>query len=264
MSDRGRIICLIPAFNAAEHVGAVVSGVSQYVDKCIVIDDGSTDETLSVATRAGATVLRREQNGGKTAALQEGFGYAERESWEFLVTVDGDGEHSADDVPRLVDALLQRRADAALGVRPESTSVRLTGERIIAGMLRRWLHVEIADATCGLRCYRTGHVPAPGDCCTGYGIDIALAVLATSDPTTVVIEVPIVSSPVRKAGLRPDIMSDCVQAIRAFLPLDDYEARHAVDTLLVDIAERKPIILGASHAATTLAFSLERGVYQRA
>lgn len=97
------VVAVIPAYQAAAHLGEVVRETAQHLD-VIVVDDGSSDDTSGVARVAGAKVLRHEPNQGKGAALRLGFGHALEAGFTAVVTLDADGQHDPACVPDFVDA----------------------------------------------------------------------------------------------------------------------------------------------------------------
>ncbi|NQT48185.1 MAG: glycosyltransferase family 2 protein [Chloroflexi bacterium] len=105
---------IIPAYNEATRVGSVVRSALEYASEVIVVDDGSTDETAAVARAAGARVIRQD-NAGYIAAVKRGFREARG---EIMMTMDADGEHRAEDIPRLMAPILEGQADLVLGRRP--------------------------------------------------------------------------------------------------------------------------------------------------
>jgi glycosyltransferase involved in cell wall biosynthesis len=111
------IACVIPAYEAALTVGAVVEGVRAAVPaiRVIVVDDGSTDDTRALALAAADRVIGFDRNRGKGAALRAGFEAALADGATAVLTLDADGQHEAGCAPTLVDALA--RADVAVGVR---------------------------------------------------------------------------------------------------------------------------------------------------
>jgi glycosyltransferase involved in cell wall biosynthesis len=110
------VVAIVPAHNEAPRIGAVIAGAGAAV-RVLVVDDGSTDQTADVATAAGATVLRQSPNRGKGAALRAGFRWALDGGFDAAVTLDGDGQHDATEIPRLLTAWRESRADLVIGER---------------------------------------------------------------------------------------------------------------------------------------------------
>src|SRR4030095_9645738 len=105
-SDRAmnRIGLLIPAYNCAATIADVVGGARGHVEHVWVVDDGSTDATAEQATAAGAEVLRQPGNTGKGAALRAGLEWWAARGAEHVLTMDGDGQHLADQIAPLLAA----------------------------------------------------------------------------------------------------------------------------------------------------------------
>ena len=110
-----RVLALIPGYEEGPRIGAVVTAASRHLS-CLVVDDGSTDDTAAQAEAAGARVVRQVPNAGKGAALRAGFRIALDEGWDAVVTLDADGQHDADEIPRFVAAFATAGAS---GPRPE-------------------------------------------------------------------------------------------------------------------------------------------------
>ena len=150
-----RTLLIIPAFNEAACIGAVVAGVRQHFSGDIaVIDDGSEDDTGQVAHEVGAVVLRHSCNLGIGAAVQTGFLYALREGYDLVVRQDGDGQHDAAQIPRLLELLERDEADIVVGSRflaregYQSTLVRRIGIFIL-GIVSSLVGTRITDPTSG-------------------------------------------------------------------------------------------------------------------
>jgi glycosyltransferase involved in cell wall biosynthesis len=111
------VLVIVPAYNEATTIGAVVASLVAYGYRVVVVDDGSCDDTGREATHAGATVVTHPINLGQGAALQTGLCYALQNGSPILVTFDADGQHRASDIRLLVEALQQEEADFALGSR---------------------------------------------------------------------------------------------------------------------------------------------------
>jgi glycosyltransferase involved in cell wall biosynthesis len=102
-ASRPRVLALIPAYEEGPRIGAVVSAARRYLP-VLVVDDGSTDDTAVQAEAAGAVVLPQRPNQGKGAALRMGFRRALDEGYDAVVTLDADGQHDPDEIPRFLAA----------------------------------------------------------------------------------------------------------------------------------------------------------------
>ena len=109
-----RVLALIPGYEEGPRIGAVVAAARQHLP-VLVVDDGSTDDTTARAEAAGAVVLPQRPNQGKGAALRMGFRRALTEGFDAVITLDADGQHAPDEIPRFLAAYA---ADPD-GVRPE-------------------------------------------------------------------------------------------------------------------------------------------------
>ncbi len=125
------ILALIPAYNEERFIGSVVLKARRYVADVIVIDDGSTDETAMIAEAAGARVLYQSHNQGKAAALNMGFEFARQFGATAVVVLDGDGQHSPNDIPALVQPILDGKADMVVGSRFMGVASNTPGWRIV-------------------------------------------------------------------------------------------------------------------------------------
>ncbi len=104
-------IAVIPAFNEATRIGDVVARTRPFVDAVIVVDDGSADSTGEAAMRAGARVLRHLENSGAGAATMTGLEAARRMGATTVVTLDADGQHDPNDIPRMLKPIEDGTAD---------------------------------------------------------------------------------------------------------------------------------------------------------
>jgi glycosyltransferase involved in cell wall biosynthesis len=111
------VLVAIPAYNEAKSIAGVVETAREYADEVVVIDDGSTDDTVRVAEEAGATVIEHETNKGYGGALKTAFEEAARCHADHLVILDGDGQHDPSDVPKLISAQQHGDAEIVIGSR---------------------------------------------------------------------------------------------------------------------------------------------------
>ncbi|MFH1047665.1 MAG: glycosyltransferase family 2 protein [Patescibacteria group bacterium] len=125
-----KLVVIVPAYNEANTVGDVVRSLFGVVDEVIVVDDGSSDETGLRAKQAGATVVAHVINRGLGAAIGTGIAAALKLEANTLVTFDADGQHRAEDLPRLVESLLAGTADVAIGIRTMDRQLMPVSRRI--------------------------------------------------------------------------------------------------------------------------------------
>ena len=108
---------VIPCLNEFASIATLVAAVCRHVPQVLVVDDGSTDETASLAKNAGAVVIKHARNLGKGAALKTGLSHALKQNFEWAVTLDGDGQHAPEDLPALLQCAEQTGALLAIGNR---------------------------------------------------------------------------------------------------------------------------------------------------
>lgn len=112
-----KIIVVIAAYNEEKRIRGVVNDVSIYVDKVIVVDDGSMDNTAKVVNNSKAEVLIHRINLGQGAALQTGLDYAKKYEPSVVVTYDADGQFDASEIPLVIAPILKNEAEVVLGSR---------------------------------------------------------------------------------------------------------------------------------------------------
>jgi len=113
-----KILIVVPAHNEEVKIAEVIRDLKKRNYKNIlVIDDGSVDKTKQIAIKNKVMVVDHVVNRGLGAALGTGFEYARQKRYDCLVTFDGDGQHQAKDVPKLISVLAKNKADVAVGSR---------------------------------------------------------------------------------------------------------------------------------------------------
>ncbi len=151
------ILFIIAAFNEECTIEAVVRSIINEGYKVVVVDDCSTDHTLTKAVEGGATVLRHPINLGQGAALQTGIDYCLQQPFAALVTFDADGQHQIKDAKRLIQCILNDEADIVCGSRFLGIKaigipfLRAALLRVVALYMRFSLGLPVTDAHNGLR-----------------------------------------------------------------------------------------------------------------
>jgi len=169
-----RYLAVVPAYNEAETVGSVVNSIHVHAPQfdVLVVDDGSTDATGQVAQAVGARVVRPAFNLGIGGAVQCGFVYAQEHGYDYVVQVDGDGQHCAEEIEKLLATMREEpELDMVCGSRfltkergyPAPIS-RRTGIHLFAFLLSRIIGQRVSDPTSGFRLYnRRGIALFAGD-----------------------------------------------------------------------------------------------------
>jgi glycosyltransferase involved in cell wall biosynthesis len=153
-----RTIAVVPAYNEEITVGEVVRDVALHVDEVVVVDDGSADETASLARSAGATVIEHSVNTGVGGAVRTGYRYAIRNGYDVLVQVDADGQHDPAYLPELLEAISE--SDVVIGSRylndshREYSFLRRLGIRSFTTLVNALGGTSVTDVTSGYRVYR--------------------------------------------------------------------------------------------------------------
>ena len=148
---------VIPAHNEARTIRAVAAGALQQMPLVIVVDDASTDGTADVLQGLPVIVLRNEQNRGKAASLLRGAHEAIERGASAIVTLDGDGQHSPEDIPSLLKAYREVPGSIVIGARLHHRAkippVRSWANRFANFWIRLASGYSIADTQSGFRVY---------------------------------------------------------------------------------------------------------------
>ncbi len=154
----GRIVAVVPAYDEAEVIGRVVDEIRAFdpgID-IVVVDDASADETASVAEAHGAIVLRLPHNVGIGGAVQTGLKFALAEGYDTAVRLDGDGQHDASELGKLLAPLERGEADLVIGSRfvdPGGSYrppfARRIGIRVFARLVSLLTRQRVTDTTSG-------------------------------------------------------------------------------------------------------------------
>lgn len=153
-----RTLVVIPAFNEGKTIASVIRDLKEHGFRdIVVIDDGSSDNTISESEKTGVVVLKHIVNRGLGAGIGTGFEYAKDNGFDILVTFDGDGQHIATDLNRLIAPIIGNTADVVIGSRM-SDSVEMPIVRKLLNWLANGLTfilfgVWTTDSQSGLRAF---------------------------------------------------------------------------------------------------------------
>jgi glycosyltransferase involved in cell wall biosynthesis len=152
-----KVVAVIPAYNEANHIQSIIKETRRYVDQVFVIDDGSTDGTGEMAEAAGATVVRHDYNQGKGAAINSAFGIARELQPSAMVLLDGDGQHSPEEIPSLLEPILSGEADMVVGSRflrnNNIPKYRMLGQTVLTLATNMGTGIRISDTQSGFRSF---------------------------------------------------------------------------------------------------------------
>lgn len=154
-----KTLVIIPALNEADSIAHVIGLIQQHAPwaDIAVINDGSTDDTRTIATTCGAIVLNMPYNVGIGAAVQTGFLYAAQHGYEVTVQNDGDGQHNPQEIPLLVSDLIASGSDLVVGSRYIedrgyiTPMARKVGIVILARIISLITRQQFTDPTSGFR-----------------------------------------------------------------------------------------------------------------
>lgn len=158
MEDKRLVIAALPAFNEEHSIAKMVLGCRKYVDKVVVIDDGSFDATGEIAEALGATVVRHSENRGYGASLQTIFLTAREMGVDSMVVIDSDGQHDPKDIPKLLEPL-ENGADLVIGSRfingkgGNVPVYRKVGMKVLDKATNISGGVRVSDSQSGYRAY---------------------------------------------------------------------------------------------------------------
>jgi glycosyltransferase involved in cell wall biosynthesis len=170
-----KITAILPAYNEEVSIGSIILTTRKYADSIIVIDDGSTDNTVEIAELAGAEVIRHSSNQGKGAALKTGFKAAKGS--DIVVTIDSDGQHNPEEIPKLITPIINGEADIVNGSRyiggngKDTPAYRRIGQTVLDKATNLNSGLDVSDSQSGYRAFARHTIPVFRFSCIDFGIE---------------------------------------------------------------------------------------------
>jgi len=177
-------VACIPAFNAENQINDVIKKSLNYVDKVLVCDDGSTDNTFENAKLTGAYVLKHEKNLGKGAALKTLFTKAKELNADIIITIDADGQFLPVEMVRLIEPIQNNNFDLVIGNRfldkKEMPSYRKAGNKILDSFTKLAADLPFEDTQSGFRSYSKTALEKISFSSNGFGVDSEILIDAVN------------------------------------------------------------------------------------
>lgn len=157
------VTLVIPALNEGRDIGGVLDSIPEFVDSVVVIDDGSTDDTVAAAREKGAEVISHGRNRGVGAAFDTGRRRVLALRSDIMVNMDGDGQFDPADIVKLVGPVAEGDAEFVTASRfkdpdlyPEMSRAKFLGNRMMSHLISRLTGRRFHDVSCGFRAYSRG------------------------------------------------------------------------------------------------------------
>ena len=185
---------VIPAHNEAKTIGALVKSITDLNGDVIVVDDGSCDDTASLAKAGGALVISTSTKSGKGNALRLAFAQALGQGYDAVITLDGDGQHSPSDIGRFLECYQKTKAGIISGNRMHNPCgmpwLRRATNGFMSWMISLICHQKIMDTQCGFRLITTKVLKSIVLECNDFEIETEILIKASKKGFRVV-SVPI-------------------------------------------------------------------------
>jgi glycosyltransferase involved in cell wall biosynthesis len=243
---RTGIIIGMPAYNEAKYIGSLVLRARRFADEVVVVDDGSTDPTTSIALLAGATVVRHEHNQGYGSTVRTLLNEAKKRDASILVVLDADSQHNPDEIPRLVEGI-KSGADIVIGSREmqknKIAGYRRLGQKVLSRMTGVASRLHLTDTESGFRAYSRKAIDTLELKETGMAVSSEIISAAASKGLEIA-EVP--------------ISVDYTEDGSTLHPVK--HGLGVLNRILVMISERRPLLFFSLFGGISLAIGLATGL----
>lgn len=156
---------MLPCLNEEKTIGTVINSIPKKIEgiktvDILVVDDGSTDDSVKISQKCGAKVISHSSNLGLGIVFQTGLKYALMNGYNLLVTIDSDGQFDPADIFKLIKPLLDKRADFVTACRffnnqsiKHMPKLKLWGNKAMSSLISRLTGKQFSDVSCGFRAY---------------------------------------------------------------------------------------------------------------
>lgn len=160
MLNNRTIAVVLPAYNEETQIGQVIEAIPDFADHIIVVDDGSTDNTVDIAKQKGAITISHKKNRGVGAAFNTGVRHVLNMQVDIMVNMDADGQFNPDDIEKIILPIIEKKADFVTASRfihkdfiPRMPAIKLMGNRFMSRFISRLTKQKFFDVSCGFRAY---------------------------------------------------------------------------------------------------------------
>lgn len=151
---------MLPALNEEDSIGRVLERMPKFIDKIVVIDDGSTDDTVTISRSFGVDIISHSSRQGLGVVFRSGLGYALEKDFDILVNIDSDGQFDPVDIGKLIDPIVSGECDFSTASRfmdrnliPEMSRVKFIGNQVMSRLVSSLVGRRFFDVSCGFRAY---------------------------------------------------------------------------------------------------------------
>ncbi|MEE9304548.1 MAG: glycosyltransferase family 2 protein [Thiotrichaceae bacterium] len=195
LEGKMKVVAVIPCYNEEKTIADIVTRTTKYVEKVVVADDCSIDKTVDIALKAGATVVANEIRQGFGGNMLSGISSAMTNGKpDIVVTLDGDGQHNPDEIPRVIEPILKGQTDIVIGSRfmgdYDAPRYRKFGIDVITWLYNVGNEQKITDAQSCLRAYKREVLESVNLEEKGFGLSTEILVKARAKGFRIV-EVPV-------------------------------------------------------------------------
>ncbi|MFR9650615.1 MAG: DUF2062 domain-containing protein [Rikenellaceae bacterium] len=226
--EEHRVLIVVPTYNNQTTIGQVIRDVRGYSDDILVVNDGSTDSTHSIIESLGVESISYTPNRGKGYAIRQSFKYALERGYNYVLTIDSDGQHFASDIPQFIEAIEGNPDSLIIGAR-NLTADNMPSKNTFANKFSNfWFHVEtgtkLEDTQSGFRLYPIQRIGRAKYVSSRYEFEVEVIVRAAWSGVRVMnIPIKVYYPPIE-------------ERVSHFRPLKDFTRISILNTFLFTIA----------------------------